>query len=628
MAFDPKAFLAAPEPAAPTRGFNPKEFLARPDEPTVAEEPGMLNALVRAIAKGATANFVDEMAGGTQSIASHLKSAVTGERPVSYEEARDAVRARNKAAADANPVTDFVGQLAGGFGSAMMPGLGAVNVGGKLASALATGAKLGAISGLGASEGKTVGDQATDALVGLGSGALLGGASQLAGRGLGFVADKAVKGIKSATNPAIQNLLAMGAKVGQLKADTGLTEKLLKAQDEVANMGLLKNPDGSWRDLPQLANAFRNAKPQVLDAMQNVVNKVSSSIRVNPTDVQTKLRDASSELIRTAPPAGKAALTEELDDIISHVVSSDGNLGKLWEVKQLVGGRAKFDKTASNSLNDLRQVLNRSLNEFIVDKVPDLAPLNGQYAAISQLQKLLKPQMAADVGTPGLLGGLMRDQAGNAVAGAVGAAVSGPVGAAVGVGGHSLLRGAMNSAEGRFFRGDIGKNVFKQTTDDARELLGMQIKAQADKVAAQVNPGAMHRTVDGVKEWVSAHMPLIATTMPQLLAPAKRLLTEPKPIAEQTVRMFMPMLTQFMAPSVYPSELEGKVLEPQDRRKVDMQLAQVPGMSTIDRAKARSPLNKDGTIPPIVYVPEKNQAPQTVDEQMAAFAERLKQMGR
>lgn len=184
MAFDPKAFIAAAGPGATLpapAGFNPKAFIAaaggaQPEAPADEEDqPSMLESAGRGALSGLTLGFDDEIGGA-------LKAAFTDK---TYAQARDELRAKKKAAQQANPWTYGLSEILGG---AATPGLGAVGAAKEGVTAARTaitaakaGAAAGALGGLGNSEadltkgdvGGALKDTASGAAAGAATGALL-----------------------------------------------------------------------------------------------------------------------------------------------------------------------------------------------------------------------------------------------------------------------------------------------------------------------------------------------------------------------------------------------------------------------------------------------------------------------
>lgn len=577
---------------------------------TVAKT-GKLESFGRSALQGLTGGFADEIAGGIEHLA-------TG-KP--YSQARDESRINFKTAEEANPVTSTLGNLAGGVASFAVPGLGAVGKG--LSGAIQTGAKLGGIYGLGNSEADLtkgqVGDAATDALKGAGVGAVLGGASDIAGKGLSFVGSKVAQTTGDAFNPWLQRALALGAKAKDLKRGDPLRERLQRAVPVLDEMGLFaKGADGKLpneMDFVKRVDAYRQ---RTTDGMRDAVNK-AGGLQLDLGDAVHGVQSSTAEIIANAPRGERDLLQSKLDDVLNDMADTGGDVAKMLQVKRNAGGWAQWDSRKSTDENNLYKAINGALDDHVTGAVDaavqksggteaqTLSKLNQQYAAISTAEKLLVDKVAQGQASSGLFG--VKDAISASVGGAVGSMVGGPVGGALGYGAAALGGAAIKSTEGRLLRAQVGQAL-------------QQKAAQAQQAAAQ---GAIPRTVAGVQQWVAKNMQYISQSAPQLASIAQRLLKEPPDVAEQTVRTMMPLLTQMMTPSIYPSEFEGRALEPQDRLTISKQLQTTPGLTPSQLAARKSALNATGAIPGEVYVA--TQENPSIDDQMNAFAARIQAMG-
>jgi hypothetical protein len=174
--------------------FNKGEAVKGTDTPYSATGAAALGA-----AKGATFGFDDEIAGLAKGL---IDKGVGSKKDFwdIYKDVRDSVRAEHAKAEEQHPVASFAGELAGGvIPMALAPegliGAGAAEGAGFLGKAKAmatTGAKVGALAGLGGSNADlTQGDvmgAAKDTATGAASGAVLGAASQALGSTVGKVA--------------------------------------------------------------------------------------------------------------------------------------------------------------------------------------------------------------------------------------------------------------------------------------------------------------------------------------------------------------------------------------------------------------------------------------------------------
>jgi len=157
-----------------------------------SQEVSGLESGARGLLQGATLGFADEIAGGIESLFTDK----------TYEQARDESRKNFATAQEANPLTYGAGELGGGIGTMLIPGLGAAKLakgatmGAKLAAGAKAGAKLGGLYAAGSSVEDSAAGVAGDTLKGAAGGAVLSAAMPALfgsmGRGATF-ADKAKK---------------------------------------------------------------------------------------------------------------------------------------------------------------------------------------------------------------------------------------------------------------------------------------------------------------------------------------------------------------------------------------------------------------------------------------------------
>lgn len=204
-----------------------------------AQEPEDISkteSFLRGAAQGASFGFADELTAKTESLLSDKE----------YEQALAESREAYKAAEEANPMTSFAGNIAGGV-AIPVPLLGAAATGattaakaGKLALA---GAGMGAVAGVGTSEAeKLSADTAKEAASGAVAGALL---TPAIGLGAPAVAKKAGeivdssrlgRSIKGAFTKAEEGQLEKAAEMAVAKA-TGASDEATKAIETKPRFG-------------------------------------------------------------------------------------------------------------------------------------------------------------------------------------------------------------------------------------------------------------------------------------------------------------------------------------------------------------------------------------------------------
>jgi hypothetical protein len=229
--------------------------------------PSYLESAGYGAAQGATLGFSDEILGGIQG-AYDYATRQNSDFGDAYTKRRDAWRDAQKSAQEANPYTYGAGEFAGNLGSMLIPGLGVANVTGKTGLALAkglaaTGAKGGALYGLGASEADNVYDMAKDTVVG----GVLGGAAGVAvPYGL-----KGAVGLAKATGNAAGDLIAasgpVARRVGSLiaKVDDDKALRYLSRRDAVNAVDEGKLVDDVADQIGQYKDKFLDKKQAVRD---------------------------------------------------------------------------------------------------------------------------------------------------------------------------------------------------------------------------------------------------------------------------------------------------------------------------------------------------------------------------
>ena len=128
-------------------------------------------------------------------------------------------------------------------------------------------------------------------------------------------------------------------------------------------------------------------------------------------------------------------------------------------------------------------------------------------------------------------------------------------------------------------------------------MLGLAQQGVAQKAAANqaaVAQNQIPRTIDGVRNWISKNMQMIAQN-PALQPVIKQIMTLPDAAAEVQIRSLMPMFAGLIEPSAFQSEFNGKITSPQDRITArDIILAQ--GLPPSTTSYHLYVLNKSGTL--------------------------------
>jgi len=281
-----------------------------------AEEPGIGESLARGAFQGVTFGFGDELSG-------LVRSLVNG---TGYQEERDAARKANASASEANPIAYGGAELAGGL-AAPIPGLGALKVGGKIATAAAHGAIAGGLGGLGGSEADlTKGDfhqAASDTI----SNALLGGA-------IGAVTGKAGQLLEGAGARSEEQAIKALAG-GESKTSGAAWQKTKRMVNNPETKNILHeqvNVEGKTTSLERVAGKSPDAIADVVDAQTARINDEIRPIyaKSDQKNGGVSLRDYIGHLdeqikaTETLPPSEARVYRSAIDELKQNAMEQWG----------------------------------------------------------------------------------------------------------------------------------------------------------------------------------------------------------------------------------------------------------------------------------------------------------------
>lgn len=647
MAFDPQQYLkekmAATAPAQPPveqpgAPFDPAAYLAAKQMPAApaapAPEVGKLESLLRGAAQGGTLGFADEIVGGVESLFTDK----------TYDQARDESRANFKAADDANPITSGIGNVAGGLSSMLIPGLGAgtgmaatgkllskvPGIGGALsgsmlAKAATMGAGLGAVEGAGRSVATDMGGIGDDALSGAAMGGVLGGGSELATSAIGAAGRAAGGYMKQAFEPTMQRLQAFGIDANKLKSMGGL-RVAKEGIDEAQRLVGFTRPDGKSFTTPEFFGAVDGKMDEIYAGIKSAVDGTNVDL---PDEASYTFLDRVMGRLKEDGLATDQDLGNKIiGDLLTDIEGAQGNVGALHELKKKFGAEIKWSqdirsidppiktklyKEATVALNDILIEHMNNVSKAVGGAVGDeVKKRNAQYANLSKLWPTLK-ESADKFELLGDTAGRLKvsDQLKGAGVGAgLGSVIGVPgLGAAAGLA-TAVGSAALRSTSGRLARAKIGETL-------GLGQMGAAVKAAGDQ-AAQIQ-GLIPRTLQGVREWLQANPNRIPS---QIAQTAKDIMTMPDAAAEIQVRALMPLFDQFVAPSPYKSEFNGKISSPEDRvtaRQIIMAQGLPPSVASFHV----SVLNKSGKLQDYHYAKPKGD----YGDELVNFNQRLTEMG-
>lgn len=315
-------------PDAPKEGFDwdalPEEVQPPADPlmramsppPPAPEKPSELEAGLRGAAQGATFGFSDELTGAALGLGRALPEFLGGmgeNLGDAYRRERDAARAANRAAAEAQPGYYLGGEVVGGIGSALATG----GAGAGLKGAVA----LGAASGFGHGEG-TAGEQALQTAVGAGMGAASYGLSKAVGGAVrkisepvrNFVSRRlaAAKG-DVATEAALKQAKHVGSAAGKFGSQQAQDARSLEKMRDIAATLPKGHPD---RVALEQVLASPEAKALEMEVARNYAKDIPGSLEANRF-----LRQQMEEAIQEAPGVAAAYEAEGLGGTLKRAVA-------------------------------------------------------------------------------------------------------------------------------------------------------------------------------------------------------------------------------------------------------------------------------------------------------------------
>lgn len=335
---------------------------AEPKGPSVSP----VESFGRGALQGATFGFSDEIYGGAKGL--YDKAFGSGDFSGTYAKERDAVRAANDRAQQANPTSFFAGEIGGGFavpGGAAKLGLrGAktavdAGLGARSLAAAKEGAAYGAAYGFGKGEGNAP-EQAMSTVVGALGGGLLGGAVPGAIQ-IGSAAFRLpAQAVRTMTSQGSKRLAAE-KYVEAMRRDAGrehlgVPNPVFGAANKMdmdraageTSMMLAdyggENTKNLMRAAANMPNAATERLNQVLNRRQAVQGRrlgdVLQDTLANGKDFTKSMDDLVAERSRNAAPAFKQGYAKPLTD------EADADLGAFFETR----GYAKrlLDKVREN----------------------------------------------------------------------------------------------------------------------------------------------------------------------------------------------------------------------------------------------------------------------------------------
>lgn len=319
-----------------------------------------VESAIRGGAQGATFGGIDE--------ATALLRNLAGRTPLlpekSYEQALQESRQAYRQAQEANPITYTGSEFAGGALTSLIPVLGQAATGAKLGRLAAMGAGSGALSGLGYSEGQTVGEIAKD----VGIGGALGGALPVVGRGV----QSAIQGVKPAIDTSIKSgLSAMtGKTLPYLEKVESQPERIKKIERIFTGTGK-EETQKLANDISDLVskNPFGRKAELLSNRAYKVLEKENENISIPKENILRNLKSVANELSQSSSDIDKTTLksiTNKINTIDEKYPSMLNGLESKKLIKEIdkdikaltpkVGDQRQLPIDAENNLNILRDI--------------------------------------------------------------------------------------------------------------------------------------------------------------------------------------------------------------------------------------------------------------------------------
>lgn len=360
-----------------------------------------VESAIRGGAQGLSMGFADEATARLESIA----------KGIPYEQALQETRAKYKQAQEANPITYTGSEIVGGVAPAFIPGIGQAATGAKLGRLALAGAGTGALSGLGYSEGKDIGEVAKD----VGIGGALGGTLPIAGRGVQSAIQKVkpaidtgIKaGISAVTGKGSQYLEKLERNPEQIKRmekifTESAPEEIAKLSNQLADIAT-SDPFGkralaysrkSYKILDNAGDNIKIDRNQITEYLNNIAaSKSTSTSKVDKylsNELSKRADDISQKYPQTLNGREAKKLIQEIDKDRKILLPERG--------KQL----DKFDSAEYRELNNLRSQIDQPLKVQSPEYKESMKPVAEATELSSLLDRFKVDTFQGKIGDPKL----------------------------------------------------------------------------------------------------------------------------------------------------------------------------------------------------------------------------------
>lgn len=320
-----------------------------PQTPDVSKMESFLRAAIQVPAMG----FADEIVGGAKAGLDVLSGRSPSQLESLYRAYRDAERRKYQAAEEANPGASLAGTVAGGIGTAFIPGLNAMSV--------PRAAALGGAASLGGSDADLTQGELGEAAVDTAMGAALGGTLQKAVPAIG----KAIGGVRESLQEAGEGLTRSGARsaYSSLKPSNKDMEKFIASERSSSDVSLPKLIDKYVKPFggPEESGKLIAKRIDDIELEKAAIFKeIASGKKLDPKTVNDKVKTALDEIADKAALESpdltmkeKASLAGELREIFNNYLEPLAELPKFDEAGNLIEESVKRGK---RNFSDLLEV--------------------------------------------------------------------------------------------------------------------------------------------------------------------------------------------------------------------------------------------------------------------------------
>jgi gas vesicle protein len=404
MAGKPKFNPNQPYQIADKPKFDPSQPFS---EGAPVEGPSELESGIRGLAQGGSFGFADEVTGALEAGKDlALDPSVRISNVLDqYSKHRDESRRAYHEAEAANPGSYLAGEVTGGIASSLIPVAGAVGKGAGLAARVGqgvlAGGRVGALTGLGASEGQDLSEVIRDTGKGAATGAALGGVAPI-------VTEKIIAPVAGAAVQRGNQLLQKA-----IRGATDTSEEMVTRAQVAGGSQAIKSAPTVTQNTQNLLERIKNLKERSIEGSKASREILRSENVVLPKTKITGAIDAEIESIKSG-----GAFTDEVDKTLNRlerlkdkVNKTDGELSG-EHVKTLIQqiedyaykgsqGAADFGSQDVNSFKGLRRAFDSELKgqspayaEQMKNVAKDSDLINKAKAAGRDPQAAVKNQMS------------------------------------------------------------------------------------------------------------------------------------------------------------------------------------------------------------------------------------------